>query len=104
MVPWLRTVLIGLAILVLGVFAYVGYNSYAVGRRPASDEAYTGANINPPAEGKPAAGGGFGFPRTSVTGVDPSGAPEVTARGEPAPPTAWWRRLPTAWRQTHRMA
>lgn len=77
----LRTVLIGLGILVLGVFAFVGYNSYAVGRRPAGEEVFTGANINPGAESKPLAGGSSSFPPTAVTGADPTGTAEITAQG-----------------------
>ncbi len=75
----LRTVLIGLGVLVLGVFAYVGYNSYAVGRRPAGEDVYTGANINPSGDTKPS-GASSGIPATPVTGSD--GA-EVTAQGAP---------------------
>ena len=78
----LRTVLIGLGVLVLGVFAYVGYNSYAVNRKGVGDDLYTGANVNPSAEGK-AAGGGAAFPATPVTGADPGGNAEVTAQGAP---------------------
>ena len=77
----LRTVLIGLCVLVLGVFLYVGYNSYAVGRRSAGDEVYTGANIAPPAETKVPAGSASAFPATSVTGSDANGNPEVTSQG-----------------------
>ena len=76
----LRTVLIGLGILILGVFAYVGYNSYAVGRRSVGDDAYTGANVNPSAEAKPASGSSA-IPATPVTGTDPGGSSEVTAQG-----------------------
>ncbi len=78
----LRTVLIGLGIVVLGVFAYVGYNSYAVGRRSVGDDVYTGANITPPAETKPTSGSS-GLPATPLTGADPGGNPEVTAQGAP---------------------
>ena len=77
----LRTVLIGLGVLVLGVFAYVGYNSYAFGRRPTGDDVYTGTNINPGVESKPAAGAGSSLPQTAVTGTDPGAASEVTAQG-----------------------
>ena len=88
----LKTVLIGLSIVVLGVFAYVGYNSYAVGRRAGSEDAYTGANAAPPAERRvPAAGSEI--PATSPTGTQAGiGSPEVTADGAPtangAPPPA----------------
>ena len=75
----LRTVLIGLGILVLGVFAYVGYNSYAVNRRATGDDVYTGASIPPSAEGKASSG----IPATPATGADPGGSPEVTAQGAP---------------------
>ncbi len=79
----LRTVLTGLAILVLGVFAYVGYNSYAVNRRAAQDDVYTGAAITPPAESKPAPGAGSDFPATPTTADAATGSPEVTAQGAP---------------------
>ena len=77
----LRTVLIGLCILVLGVFLYVGYNSYAVGRRSTAGDVYTGANIAPPAEAKGPAGSAL--PATPVTGPEGSGSPEVTSQGAP---------------------
>ena len=76
----LRTVLIGLGVLVLGVFAYVGYNSYAVGRRPAGEETYTGANINSSGDNKPS-GANSGIPATPVTRAEGSEAAEVTAQG-----------------------
>ncbi len=76
----LRTVLIGLAVLVLGVFLYVGYNSYAVARRPTGDEVYTGANTTSPSETKPSSTSSA-FPATAVTGADPNGSPETTAQG-----------------------
>ena len=78
----LRTVLIGLSILVLGVFAYVGYNSYAVNRHASQDDVYTGAAVNPPqAESKPAAGTGSAFPATAPTGEAANSSTEVTSQG-----------------------
>ena len=79
----LRTVLIGLSILVLGVFAYVGYNSYAVSRHPAQDDIYTGATVTSSAESKPVAGEGPTFPITAPTGEAANGSPEVTSQGAP---------------------
>ena len=76
----LRTVLIGLSVLVLGVFAYVGYNSYAVGRRVASDDVYTGANISPAVESKPLRESSA-VPPTAINGADAGASPEVTAQG-----------------------
>ena len=77
----LRTVLIGLCVLVFGVFLYVGYNSYAVGRRSATDEVYTGANNVLPAETKVPAGSASAFPATPVTGSEGNAGAEVTAQG-----------------------
>ena len=78
----LKTVLIGLSVVVLGVFLYVGYNSYAVGRHAAGDGVYTGAAITPTSETKVSAGTST-FPSTPVTGTEGSGSPEVTAQGAP---------------------
>ncbi len=79
----LRTVLIGLGVLVLCVFAYVGYNSYAVGRHAAGDDVYTGAAVNSSTEAKPAADGSSAFPATATTGAGQGGNAEVTAQGAP---------------------
>lgn len=75
----LRTVLVGLCVLVLGVFLYVGYNSYAVGRRSAHDEVYTGANTAPAVEPKSPAGSAALFPATPVTGPE-TGRPKLPRR------------------------
>ena len=73
----LKTVLTGLAVLILGVFLYVGYNSYAA-RHTSSDEVYTGASVTPQAESRPQAS--TGLPAMPTTG-QASGGTEVTEQG-----------------------
>ena len=51
-----------------------------MGRRAASDEVYSGANVNPSAESKPS-GASSGLPATPVTGADGGASAEVTAQG-----------------------
>ncbi len=95
----LRNVLAGLALLIVAVFAFVGYNSYSVRQQSASSEVYgvgpvavTGVVPNRPAGSSP-------VPATAPTGsaASPRGAgdgnQEITAGGAhtangTAPPAA----------------
>ena len=97
----LKGVLVGLLILVLCVFAYVGYTSYSVGLRSTVDDSYSGASPTPQAEAKSAfpdqssslpptpttAGGGSNAPLNVQPGVATGGAmPPANDSITPQPP------------------
>ena len=71
----LRGVLIGLMILVLVVFAYVGYSSYATGRSAGSAEAYTDGMAAGRAKTEPMGSGGAAstMPAMPATGEGAGG-------------------------------
>ena len=84
----LKNLTVALLILVLGVFAYVGYNGYSARHHLTSDEVYNGAGLPASSPDAKAASRAAAFPATSPTGADiaetPNGAPEVTAGGAAA--------------------
>ena len=79
----LKGILIGLTVLVLCVFGYVGYSSYLAGKSAPREEIYTGANPSP-ADRPQTEGLKGALPAIPSTGSDPGvGAPLTSQASVP---------------------
>ena len=75
----LRNILIGLTILVLCVFGYVGYSSYLAGKTAPREEIYIGANPAP-ADRPQTEGSKEALPAIPSTGSDPGAGAPLTSQ------------------------
>ena len=76
----LKNVLIALALLIVAVFAFIGFNSYSARQHDTSDEVFTGGSPLPaPSATRPAAGSSL--PASPPNAAAATAGTEITAAG-----------------------